>query len=64
MAANSDPLYLYLLQAAALLLHAPPAGGTQLDSSVGTGTYIPRPASRPCRRTEGIHIQNFVTLEP
>jgi hypothetical protein len=30
------------------------AGGTQLDSSVGTGTYIPRTASRPCRITEGI----------
>jgi hypothetical protein len=30
------------------------AGGPQLDSSVGTGTYIPRTASRPCRITEGI----------
>ena len=30
------------------------AGPQQLDSRVGTGTYIPRTASRPCRLTEGI----------
>ena len=36
---------------------AGPPGGTQLDSEVGTGTYIPRPASHLCRLERIVRAQ-------